>query len=143
MNRPPARPAFTRARPVVPEAVRGGARRRGIILAAVPDPAMAVVCAAPHRPAVQVIRYGRIDALPVRDGQPDLSQPLHWMRAVKVTGTNAPHPGTTSPDAGLPHELVRFFQLLEALGTGVVHDVEIRDGLPMAFNLHEGGAPPA
>ena len=87
------------------------------------------------------IRYGSIALLPIRDGQPDLRQPLDWRRAVKVQGRNAPHPGTTSADAGVPQALIQFFQQLAALGNGAVYDVQIRDGLPFGYIVAGRGCP--
>jgi hypothetical protein len=81
---------------------------------------------------LQEIRYGRIERLLVRDGEPVLSG-IRWKRTVKIGGDNAAHPCTDATDFALRREVVHFFRALTELGDAELTDIEIRNGLPFAF----------
>jgi hypothetical protein len=81
---------------------------------------------------LQQIRYGRVERLLVRDGEPLLAG-ARWRRTVKVGGDNAPHPCTDAADFALRHEVAEFFRLLQQLGGAELTDVEVRNGLPFTF----------
>jgi hypothetical protein len=81
---------------------------------------------------LQTIRYGRIERLLVRDGEPVLSG-VRWKRTVKLGGDNAPHPCSDVTDFALRREVVEFFRALHELGDAELTDVEVRNGLPFTF----------
>jgi hypothetical protein len=81
---------------------------------------------------LQQIRYGRIERLLVRDGEPVLAG-ARWKRTVKIGGDNAPHPCADADDFALRHEVAEFFRLLQQLGDAELTDVEVRNGLPFTF----------
>jgi hypothetical protein len=81
---------------------------------------------------MQEIRYGRIDRLLVRDGEPVLTG-VRWKRTVKLSGDNAPHPCADAEDFALRREVIVFFQALRELGDAELTDIEIRNGLPFTF----------
>lgn len=80
----------------------------------------------------QRIRYGRVERLLVRDGEPVLAG-VRWKRTVKVGGDNSPHPCAEADDFALRHEVAEFFRLLQELGDAELTDVEVRNGLPFTF----------
>jgi hypothetical protein len=81
---------------------------------------------------MQEIRYGRIERLLVRDGEPALVG-IRWKRTVKLGGDNAPHPCADTEDFALRREVVDFFRALHELGDAELTDIEIRNGLPFTF----------
>ena len=85
----------------------------------------------------QRVRYGRIQRLQIRNGQPVLGPDLRWIRMVKVLGANDPHPLVKAADFLLRQEAVSFFQLLESIGDGEIQNLEVRNGLPFTFEVEE------
>ena len=81
------------------------------------------------------INYGRIEALHVHAGEPVFEPPPRVVRKVKIGGENGPRPETKSQDFTLRKEVVEFFEHLEALGTGVVRCIEIKNGLPFSMDI--------
>lgn len=86
---------------------------------------------------MQHIRYGCIHRVPVKGGQPVVDSDLQWTRKIKVQGENTPHPKLESTDFALREPVIKFFALLEQLGDGELHNLEIRNGLPLHFELIE------
>jgi len=86
---------------------------------------------------LQRLRYGRVARLRVSNGQPVLEGGVPCTRTVKVLGANGPHPASWSPDFLLRREITEFFRLLAELGEGEVLNLEVRNGLPFAFELNE------
>jgi hypothetical protein len=87
---------------------------------------------------LQKIRYGRIERLLVRDGEPDLSG-IRWRRTVKLGGENGPHPCTDTRDFALRREVIDFFRGLRELGDAELTDIEIRNGIPFKFDVCGSG----
>jgi hypothetical protein len=81
---------------------------------------------------LQEIRYGRIERLLVRDGEP-VASGVSWKRTVKLGGENTPHPCSNAEDFSLRREVVDFFRALRELGDAELTDIEIRNGLPFTF----------
>ena len=86
--------------------------------------------------AMQTRRYGRIPVLRIAKGEPVLSD-VGFVRTVKVAGDNSPHPASTAEDFALRREVVEFFRLIAAVGDGEIRNLEIRNGLPFTFEVHE------
>jgi hypothetical protein len=89
---------------------------------------------------LQRIRYGRIECLEVRDGQPYLKG-VRWTQKVKVLGDQAPHPAIQLDDFTFHQELSAFFQQFKRLGHGQVINLEIRNGIPFCYELNDSLAP--
>ena len=83
----------------------------------------------------QQVRYGRIERLQVTRGQPDLRCGIHWRRTIKIGGDNEVHPGSHTQDYVLKRECAEFVRLLSSVGDGEIVNVEIRNGLPVAFEV--------
>ncbi len=107
----------------------------------VPLPELTVQSLSPERRALvrifQRVRFGRIPALPVRGGEPICRAGLIALRKVRVLGENGPHRMAGSGDFVLRRELREFFALLEEQREGTLKDIEIRDGLPITFEVEE------
>ena len=84
---------------------------------------------------MQSTHFGRIEALTVRDGQPVFDPPPRMIRKIKIAAANGPRAETIPQDFTLRKEMVEFFEHLEALGTGVVRCIEIKNGLPFSMDI--------
>lgn len=75
-------------------------------------------------------RYGRVEDLHVRGGEPLFDPRPRVTRTVKIAGPKAP----PLPPAGgreLRREWLEVFAELDALGDGVVRRIELANGLPL------------
>jgi len=86
---------------------------------------------------LQRIRYGCIHRLHIRGGQPFFSDGLVWTRLVKISGENKPHPARSLEDFSLKRELIELFRQFSVLGDGEITNLEVRDGLPISFEVTE------
>lgn len=85
---------------------------------------------------MQRIAYGRIEDLPVQEGQP-VMQPLPYVvREVKF-GLAASHNEHDRDRFQLRTQVVQCFEQLEKLGSGTVRSLEIQDGIPFRMTLEE------
>ena len=84
---------------------------------------------------MQSVRFGRIRALAVRDGQPVFDPAPRVIRKIKISAQNGPRPEARRPDFAIRKEVIEFFEHLETLGTGVVRCIEIKDGLPFSLDI--------
>lgn len=86
-----------------------------------------------HRVLIDTMRehqFGRIENMPVRDGQPIIDQDLKVVRATRMGGDKA---GVKPPvtDDFEPKQAFRdLFDELERLNNGIVIKLEFRHGLP-------------
>lgn len=83
---------------------------------------------------MQELGFGRIEALPVRAGDPVLDPPPTIVREVKFGGQNAARDERTLDDFTLKAQVVELFDELGRLGDGVIDVLTIKHGLP--FNMH-------
>jgi hypothetical protein len=81
---------------------------------------------------LQLIRYGRIERLLVRDGEPVMSG-VRWKKTVKLGSENAAHPYLDAKDFALRGEVVEFLRLLHQFWDAELTDIEVRNGLPFIF----------
>ncbi len=75
--------------------------------------------------------------MPIRDGLPDVLGGVKVYKTVKIPGINTPHPAIESEDYVLRREVREFFQMMSKLGDAEITDLEIRDGLPLCFEVAE------
>ena len=99
---------------------------------------------------MQRINFGRIEHLPVRDGQPVWADQSRVIRKVKLGGENAPRAESGYDDFELKRQVVDLFDQLERIGDGLIRSLEIKHGLPFAMDIEEssggdlaGGGVPA
>ena len=84
---------------------------------------------------MQRTNYGRIERLAVRDGQPLFDPPPTVVRKIKIAADNGPRPELTARDFVLKKEVVEFLRHLDAMGTGMVRCIEIKNGLPFSMDI--------
>jgi hypothetical protein len=104
-----------------------------------PEPTMRSL--SPERRALvrifQKIRFGRIPALVVRAAEPDCGAGVRAVRMVRVLGENGPHQMMSADDFALRREVREFFVRLDELRNATLVDVEVRDGMPISFEVEE------
>ena len=86
---------------------------------------------------MQRINYGRIEGLPVRDGQPVMDPPPRIVREIKFSGENGPRPESAKADFALKVQVLELLAQLEAMGDGVIPCIEIQRGLPFRMTVEE------
>jgi len=84
---------------------------------------------------MQRTNHGRIEGMSVRNGQPVFDPAPRVIRKIKIAGDNGPRPETAATDFALRKEVVEFFEHLDALGTGVVRCIEIKNGVPFSMDI--------
>jgi hypothetical protein len=89
---------------------------------------------------MQRLNFGRIENLPVRNGEPVFDPPPRVIREVKFGGENRPRPETAKPDFCLKAEVVDLFEHLKEVGDGVITRLEIQRGLPFRMAIEEAVA---
>lgn len=87
---------------------------------------------------MQRIRFGTIRGLPVRGGEPDLTQPVQIERQIKLGIGSGSGPATPESNFALKSKVVELIAILAGLGDGTVKEIEIRDGLPEIVRLADG-----
>ena len=99
---------------------------------------------------MQRVNFGRIEHLPVRDGQPVWADQSRVIRKVKLGGENTPRAESGYGDFELKRQVVDMFDQLERIGDGLIRSLEIKHGLPFAMDIEEfpggefaGGGVPA
>ncbi|MBE3123872.1 MAG: hypothetical protein IMZ65_03635 [Planctomycetes bacterium] len=86
---------------------------------------------------MQQLGYGRIKHLTVVAGEPLVCPPPRLYRAYRLTGENDERAEADLEDFLLKEQVLRLFEVLDRLGTGVVQALDVRDGLPYGMILEE------
>ena len=87
---------------------------------------------------MQRIRFGCIERLLVRDGEPVFEPGLtQSLRKIKIKGRNRPHPAITAEDSRLKAEVVELLEHLREIGHGMVRSLTVFDGLPFDLDVEE------
>ena len=89
---------------------------------------------------MQEIRFGRIEGLPFRNGEPVVDSPPRVVREIKFGGENGPHPKAGCEDFALKGQVCELFVQLEALGDGIILCLQIRHGLPFKMDVERNAA---
>src|SRR5262245_29359127 len=94
-----------------PETAAGGGRR------STPHPSKARLTAGRSElvELMQVINFGRVEGLTIRDGEPILDPLPRIVREVKFGGDNGPRPELGSNDFALKSQVVELFRHLDEL----------------------------
>jgi len=80
---------------------------------------------------MQRIRFGYIERLVIRDGQPVFVPGVtRTVRTILIERTNDPHPAAGDADTVLKAKVVKLLRHLEHVGDGLVRVLQINDGLP-------------
>jgi hypothetical protein len=86
---------------------------------------------------MQVVNFGEIRALVVRDGEPVLDLASRVVRDIKMGGENGPRSELRVDDYVLKKEVVEFLAELDRIGNGMVERLEIKHGLPFLMSVRE------
>lgn len=82
------------------------------------------------------IRFGRLENLSVRNGEPVFDPDLRVVRTVKIAGTQQ-QPRRQSEAHTVGREVTDLLALLDTMGTGMIGRIEIAHGLPLFVELRE------
>jgi len=89
---------------------------------------------------MQTINFGRIERLPVQDGDPILDPPPRVIREVKFGGENGPRPESDAGNFLLKAQVIELFQHFDELGNGTIDVLEVKHGLPFRMLVAEAAA---
>lgn len=87
---------------------------------------------------MQRIRFGRIERLVVRAGEPVISPRPLVVREVKLPA--GPRPEARTGDFLLKAQVVELLQLLDEMGDGTIEVIEVKHGLPFRVFVPEAAA---
>jgi hypothetical protein len=79
------------------------------------------------------LQFGKIEQLPIRNGDPVLTPRPRATREVKLCGENGSRPEREAADFLLKQQVVELFGHFDRIGTGTVQLLEIKNGLPFRF----------
>lgn len=87
---------------------------------------------------MQRIRFGCIERLLVRDGEPVFEPGLtQSLRKIRLKGRNRPHPASAVADACLKDEVVELLGHLREIRHGLIRSLTVIDGLPFDLDVEE------
>ena len=86
---------------------------------------------------MQSLNFGRIEFLPVRDGQPMLDPPPRIVREYKLGAENGPRAELATGNFLLKGQVIDLFRHLAELGTATVEVLEVKNGLPFRMLVAE------
>jgi hypothetical protein len=89
---------------------------------------------------MQTINFGRIERLPVNDGQPVLHPRPTVVQEHLFGGENGPRPECATADYPLKRKVLELFAMFDRLGTGTIDVLEIKHGLPFRAIVTEVSA---
>jgi hypothetical protein len=89
---------------------------------------------------MQVLNFGRIEALHVRGGEPVSEPAPQVIQKVKIGGENGPRPETACEDFWLKRQTVEMLDALHRLGEGKVLALEVKHGLAFSLEIELPGA---
>jgi hypothetical protein len=94
--------------------------------------------AAPARRLLELMQrtgHARIEGLIIQGGQPVLTPPPKVIQKVRMENEGGSESNVIKSDFVLKQPLVRFFDVLERVGDGMVRSVEVQDGLPLSMEI--------
>lgn len=87
--------------------------------------------------AMQVLNFGRIENLFVRDGRPVFNPSPRIIAAVKMSPQTTPREERQPCDFELKQEVVLLLRLLRRVGNGNILLIQIRHGLPSNVEIEQ------
>lgn len=84
---------------------------------------------------LQTLRFGRIEGLVVRGGEPVLDPAPRAIREVKFATDTSPHPAVAKSEFALKAQHRDLFALLTAVGDGTIAVLHVLHGLPFRAEL--------
>jgi len=87
---------------------------------------------------IQHLRYGRIENLVVRDGEPVIERgTTKVIRSVSFGEQNDPHPSIEQDGMTLKTKVVHLLEHLKAIGNGVIDVIHVGGGLPAKMEIED------
>jgi hypothetical protein len=84
---------------------------------------------------MQMINFGRIENLLVKNREPVIDLNLRVIRDFKFNGENQPRPELNSKNFELKSEVKEFFASLDQLDTECRVNIEVKHGLPFRMSI--------
>ena len=84
------------------------------------------------------VHFGQILKLRVRDGLPVWDPPPRVIHVFKLDDSEKPPRLPADEDFVLKAAAVRFFEMLDHIGSGTVASIEIKHGLPFRIEVETG-----
>lgn len=84
---------------------------------------------------MQRINFGRIERLPIVNGEPLLTAIGKAVSTHKLKGENGPRPELEAADFPLKQDVVELCRLLDEIGDGEVELIEVKHGLPFLVEV--------
>lgn len=89
---------------------------------------------------MQSINFGRIERLPINNGQPILNPRPPVVREHLFGGENGPRPESAAADFLLKRKVLDLFAMFDKLKNGTIDVLEIKHGLPFRAIVTEVAA---
>lgn len=89
---------------------------------------------------MQRLKFGRIERLVVRDGEPVLDPAPRIVRDIKIGGEKGSRPEPGNPDFALRAQEVEMLEHLSRLQDGTLDVVEVKHGLPFKLVIEQSAS---
>lgn len=84
---------------------------------------------------MQVLNFGRVETVTVRDGQPVFDPPPLVIQKIKLGADNGPRAEIDYTDFRLKGGVVELLEVMARLGNGRIRSIEVRNGLPVSAEV--------
>ena len=78
----------------------------------------------------QQVNFGRVERLPILNGEPQFDPPPHVVREIKFGSENGPRPELDASDFKLKSQVLELFRYFDQVGNCTVDVIEVKHGLP-------------
>ncbi|MEO1526550.1 hypothetical protein SV7mr_50300 [Stieleria bergensis] len=89
---------------------------------------------------LQRINFGKIERIPFRDGQPELSDASKVFREHKFRSESGPNRHLATEDFAIKRQLVELFHYFDEQVDGEIELLEVQNGLPFRMTVIESAA---
>jgi hypothetical protein len=79
---------------------------------------------------MQALNFGRIENLPVEDGEPVFGPATRVTREHKFGGENGARPESAAADFALKSQIIELLAVFDQIRDGTFEVIEVRHGLP-------------
>jgi len=86
---------------------------------------------------MQKLKFGRIERLAIRNGEPLFDPPPRIVREVKFGGENVPPLEKASATFALKSQVIDLFRQLDGISFGQIEVLEIKHGLPFRMLVEQ------
>jgi hypothetical protein len=86
---------------------------------------------------MQAINFGRIDGLPVVEGEPQFDSSVRVSREIKFGGENGVRPELGRHDFEVKSQVRDLMKHMDRLNTGRIALIEVKNGLPFRMVIEE------